>query len=344
MPNLTNQLAVFRCDASPRMGGGHVIRCLTLGHALHQLNWQILFAVSPGTLITLPQLSQSGMAFVEVGSSPDAFKAAAPNGCDLAIFDHYEWAAEQHRPCRGWAKQILVIDDLANRAYDADFLLDQTLGRKPEDYQDLVPNACRILAGAHYALLRPEFAQLKEAAYARHSSSRPLKRILISMGMMDADNLTQRALDGLAQLEIPFEVDLVLTKNAPHFASISKFSKASALNIVVHDDGADMGQLMAVADLSIGASGVTALERCCLGLPSIVIVLADNQSQIAKNLHDTGASINLGWHETVSPDDIKKAIQSLLSDEPLYMHMVDKSTSLCDGTGTNRIISELRIA
>ncbi|HEY9080138.1 UDP-2,4-diacetamido-2,4,6-trideoxy-beta-L-altropyranose hydrolase [Magnetovibrio sp.] len=333
--------AIFRCDAGPRLGGGHVIRCLTLAHALKQEGWNIRFAVSPQTLDIVPQLAQSDMTYVEVDKTPDAFMAPFQNGCHLAVIDHYEWNGEHHRRCKGWAQRILVIDDMANRSYEADFLLDQTIGRAPQEYIGKVPSACRVMTGANYALLRPEFAENRQTAITYHTTPRDKRKILISMGMMDADDLTSTALRGLAQLTADIEVDVVLSKRAPNIDKVRSLSLPNHIRMTIHADGGDMAQLMSAADISIGASGVTSLERCSLGLPSVTVVLADNQARIAEEVAEAGASINLGWHGDVTPGDIAEAVRRLMSDEPLYLHMVDKAAGLCDGTGTARTIQTI---
>ncbi|MEG3618550.1 UDP-2,4-diacetamido-2,4,6-trideoxy-beta-L-altropyranose hydrolase [Magnetovibrio sp. PR-2] len=331
--------AVIRCDASSTIGGGHVIRCLTLAAELKRSGRRVLFAVSPDTLDILPTLSTSGFDVVDVDNTPQALIDAANQGCQLLVVDHYVWDETYHRQCRPWAETILVIDDMANRQLDADVVLDQTFGREVGEYNDLVPPHCRVLTGAGYALLRPEFAELKNQAYQHHKTCQAPRRIVVSMGMTDSHNFTKQVLQALSSVDEKLQLDVVLLRQAPHFEDVLCVTKTLDHNVTLHADGVNMAQLLADCDLSIGASGVTALERCCLSLPSITIVMADNQERIAEAMQCAGATINLGWYSKVMEHDIVQAFRDIALNTAQYAQMVDKAVAVCDGTGTKRVVS-----
>lgn len=132
---MTGFIAVFRADASPAIGGGHVRRCLSLADALAAAGWEIVFAASPQTFETMPALVRATYRHVALPPGADEareLRDRIPDGCTLLVVDHYGREAEFERYCRGWAAHILVIDDLVDRRHDCDMLVDQTqIGHRP---------------------------------------------------------------------------------------------------------------------------------------------------------------------------------------------------------------------
>lgn len=227
---------------------------------------------------------------------------------DWLVVDHYalddRWEAAvlsddrthpDHHPESRPKTRLLVIDDLADRPHRADLLLDQNLGRKAHDYDSLVPAHCRVLAGPRHALLRPEFAALRDDSLARrrHGS---LKRLLITLGGVDKDNATGRVLEALKACVLPedLEITVVMGATAPWQDAVRTQAAELPWSTEVVVNVSDMARHMAEVDLAIGAAGSTSWERCCLGLPTLMLVLAENQQPIAQALATAGAAICLG--------------------------------------------------
>src|SRR5438876_9238673 len=202
---------VFRADASPLIGGGHVMRCLALANGLQSEGAECWFGCAAGTTASVPALIESGYRYSELSASADAeaLQRTMPGGCDWLVVDHYGWSFSEEARCRRWARNILVIDDLANRQHDCDLLLDQTFGRRSADYNGLVPARSGVLVGSQYALLRNEFAEARSASLACRMPSR-LKRILVSLGLTDPANMTQTILEGILASRLSLTVDVVL--------------------------------------------------------------------------------------------------------------------------------------
>jgi UDP-2,4-diacetamido-2,4,6-trideoxy-beta-L-altropyranose hydrolase len=341
---MTGLVAVFRADASPSVGGGHVMRCLALADVLARSGWRIGFAVGAETRQTLPVLDEAGHQIVELSTNDRLDEPAAmvehwPGGCDLLVVDHYGKDADFEHATRPWARRILAIDDLADRPHDCEILLDQTLGRVPEDYCSQVPAGCRLLLGSAYALLRPEFSELRRrTASARASDS--MSRIFVSLGATDPDGATATVLDGIAQSGLDVEVDVVLGASAPHLELVRH--KAEQLNTIirVHTDTRDMARLMANADLAIGAAGTSSWERCCLGLPTVMVVLAANQRAIADALSVAGAVRIVGREGAIRARDIATALTELGHDAAGRRAMAAEAAALCDGLGATRVMME----
>ena len=309
----------FRADASLDIGTGHVMRCLTLADALRERGARCRFIcrTHPGNLLDhirqrgyeahglearpadyadgVPEseLSPAHAAWLGTDWRTDAEQTLAAIGnepTDWLIVDHYALDARWERRLRSARRHLLTIDDLADRPHDCDLLLDQNLGRRAADYAALVPNGCTVLAGPQYALLRPEFAALRPYSLARRENPQ-LKHLLITMGGVDKDNATGQVLDALRQCPLPVDcqITVIMGPHAPWLNEVREQAAEMPWPVEVMTNVSDMAHLMVASDFAIGAAGSTSWERCCLGLPAILLVLADNQRGIARALHRAGA-------------------------------------------------------
>jgi UDP-2,4-diacetamido-2,4,6-trideoxy-beta-L-altropyranose hydrolase len=334
--NAAAPVALFRCDASSKIGGGHAMRCLTLAEALEGEGWHSIFAFRTGSAATVPALAwHDHIALApEDGDAPDAAACAARGPVDLAVVDHYGLDAGFEARCRAFARRIAAIDDLADRPHDCDVLLDQTLGRVEADYAGKVPPACRLLLGCDYALLRPDFANTRTAALARRTGA-PGRRVLLSFGASDPNGYAAAVADAIVRLDSALSVDVVADP-AGHDACRA-VAQAWPGRVTVHLRVADMHRLMAAADIAVGAGGTTSWERCALGLPSIVVITADNQRLIARRLAQAGAATVVGDWRNADAAAIARAAVDLAADGPRLAAMAAAAAALVDGKGARRV-------
>lgn len=336
---------VFRADASSTTGGGHVVRCLALATGLAEADWSCAFAVRPGTVETVPALAASGFAAPMLNGAADdeaaALKEQWANGVDWVVVDHYERDANFERDCRSWARHVMVIDDLADRAHDCDVLLDQTLGRTEDDYAAYVSKECRFLLGPSFALIRSQFAEARPGVLERRQEETDVRRILLSMGGTDPHGVTGRALQGIADAGVQADVDVVLAGNDDVRPEVEDIADGVSGSVSIHESVEDMAGLMARADLAIGGAGVTSWERCCLALPSLLIVTAENQRVIAQSLNEAGAAEVLGWHADVDTVPIARAVAALSADGARRRDMSKSAAAVCDGLGPGRVREHL---
>ena len=331
-------LAVFRADASLSLGIGHVMRCSALAEALVAAGWRTAFACSAETVEIYPSLaiSQHDIApLKEFGDEADALRQRWPRGCDLLVVDHYRLGAAFETAARGWARRILAIDDLADRSHDCDFLLDTALGRASETYEALVPEHCRLLLGPRHALLRPQFAAARARALARRGKAQTVRRLLVSLGGTDPADVTAKVVEGIGRSGIDAEIDVVAGLAAA--GGIERAAGQIPQRIRLLRDVTDMARLMVEADMAVGAGGSTTWERCCLGLPTVLVTLASNQSVQAKALKDLNAALCLGWHEDIDAGTVADAVRHLDRETEERRRLSVASASLCDGEGAGRI-------
>jgi UDP-2,4-diacetamido-2,4,6-trideoxy-beta-L-altropyranose hydrolase len=314
------------------------MRCLTLADEMKQHCAYICFAVNAEAWHCVPLLDQAGFQITTVASlaEPEAW----PDGLDAIVFDSYAIDAKLERAFRTKAKKIVVIDDLADRPHDCDALIDSTWGRSIDHYHGLVPPHAQILAGPRYALLRPEFAALRPASLASRTTDGPIHRVLVSFGLTDVGGITARVVNRLLQMQIEADLDVVVGPRAESRAALEKLA-SSDYRVKLHVNPQDMARLMACADLAIGAGGQTSWERCCLGLPSIIVALADNQRASALDLGAAGAAEVVLGVTDANLDAIPTMLLKLLTNPADRRRMAANAAKIVDGRGSSRVCDAL---
>lgn len=367
MTVMAAQKIAFRTDASLLMGSGHLMRCLTLAEALKAQGAQCHFIsrAHPGHLLDLIRQKNFGLTVLPLltvqTASDDAQDPAhaAWLGCDWQtdvaqtrtallplqpdwlVVDHYALDQRWETAVRPHYQKLMVIDDLADRPHRCDLLLDQNLGRRPHDYADLVPTQRKVLIGPQYALLRPEFAALR--AYSLQRRQRPvLKQILITMGGVDQSNATGQVLQALKNCALPQDcrISVVMGLRAPWLEQIRALAKNMPWQTEILVNIGDMAQRMADSDLAIGAAGSTSWERCCLGLPTFMVVLADNQRRGALALQEALAALLIGAVSDI-PIQLPLAIKASTSHHRL-LEMSIATAAITDGQGVDNVLETMQ--
>lgn len=307
---------VFRADASAQIGSGHVMRCLALADVLRGRGAETTFVcrtllnplrqrIEEGGhgLIELPvgrfsghkdegpQLSHAKWLGVSQAVDAAQFAAAITGSpCDWIVVDHYALDKRWEAAVRGQCERLMVVDDISDRQHIADLLLDQNLGRHSRDYAELVPQGCRLLTGPFWALLRPEFARARQANTIQRDRD-SVGHLLISLGGADSGGIALRVLDALSGvLRDGCFITVVAGLSSPHLGQLQDRLASLSLDGEVLVNVRDMAALMSSCDLAIGAVGGTAWERCAVGLPTIQLVIAENQAPAARALAAAGAA------------------------------------------------------
>lgn len=348
---------VFRVDVSDQIGTGHFMRCLTLADSLTKSCTSIRFVcrylpeffrtvlrerqyefsclTSSSGDISTDELSHSDWLGVsQAVDSQDTLQALSDRTWDWLVVDHYSLDARWEAELRKAAANIMVIDDIADRQHDCDILLDQNFYADMNvRYKKLVPDHCQLLLGPQYALLRNEFSQLRKKVRPRTGQ---ISRILVFFGGMDPNNFTGRVIEELATLGIQgLEVDVVIGVQHPKSKAIESCCAEYGFNCYLQTDR--MADLMASADLAIGAGGSATWERCCLGLPTLIVSLADNQTKIARGIELLGAG---RFVEINKSEDLQILVDLLLHlmDAPTELKSFsEKAYSTTDGLGVARV-------
>ncbi|MDK9762842.1 UDP-2,4-diacetamido-2,4,6-trideoxy-beta-L-altropyranose hydrolase [Vibrio sp. D420a] len=343
---------IFRVDASVWIGSGHVMRCLVLADELTKHSYQVAFACLPQKGDLCHFIQERGYSVIEL--TPPELQITPKHSSDyigwlqrsiqediddlVPYLDGVDWVICDHYALgQDWQKQIkqrtgvriLAIDDLV-RKHCADIVVDQTLSRTAIEYE----TTGMVLAGVDYALLSPNFSELRSCAEDRQPNlDNP--RILISMGGVDLPNATFSVLKSLESKNVRANITVLMSPRSPHYSQVSDWCKDRD-NIEHIDFTNYMAQMMLEHDIAIGAPGSTSWERACLGLPSIVVPLADNQKDICHQLVAENLSRKVELNSIAS--ELFNTYREVCSDWH-QMHL--NNLRACDGLGTRRVVSEI---
>lgn len=347
----------IRVDASKELGAGHFFRCLTLARCLSAAGADVKFFAQSPDRILRQRVATLGLSLIALrrdfdqhSLSPnpkskkwqdlDAKEFVSAVGelgtkLDWVVVDHYFLDSYWERQVRQIARAIMVIDDLANRAHDADILIDQNLGRCYESrYAGLVPRSCKLLLGPTYALIRREFAQARSRSAVRTG---PVRRLVVSFGGSDPTNETTKSVNALLGLKDgQWKADVVLGPFNNRVKEVEALV-GNRSEFRVHCDPVNLCEILAKADLAIGGAGVTAIERASLYLPAIVVTVADNQLEIAHEMSRRGIVTYVGKSNEVTSTDIRVAVERMMSDVEALRRQSLAAGALTDGRGVQRV-------
>ena len=231
------------------------------------------------------------------------------------IVDHYSLGKKWEKKLRPYVKNIMVIDDLESREHDCDLLLNQNWFKEYHNrYYGLVPETCTKLLGPKYALLRPEFASIKNAHYPNPKTGK-VKRIFVFFGGSDPHNITEKTLNALCHPELLYlKTDVVIGKNNPHQNLIKKLVD-DRYNTRLYVQVENIASIMSNADLAICSEGNNTWERMALGIPSITIITAENQRIMSEELNKNKLTYLIGEHSNVNADLIAQSLQKIINDQ-----------------------------
>lgn len=337
---------IIRVDASPQIGMGHLMRCLALAQAWKDAGGRVMFITVYEGDDSLQRLREEGFGIYLLGY-------AYPNPADWnvtkeflfghsnawVVLDGYHFDESYQRWIKESGHRLLAIDDLADlKHYYADIVLNQNLTAEQLHYS--CEPYTQLLLGTCYALLRREFLGWKSW---KREVSETAQRVLVTLGGGDPENHTLKVIEALQKVDVAnLEAKVVIGVSNPHADILGEAVKKSHIAIDLIRNAADMPQLMAWADVAVSAGGSTVWELAFMGLPSIILVWADNQRDVAKELDTAGVVLNLGWCADVTSADIAEALLLLLKGKNLRVGMALQGQELVDGGGAERVVNFMR--
>jgi UDP-2,4-diacetamido-2,4,6-trideoxy-beta-L-altropyranose hydrolase len=357
---------LFRVDGSISLGTGHVVRCITLAQSLsaHGIKSSFLCWDYDGRMISYIESSGFPAYRLDFGRNgeqvPDhiANKVScystqqkdARNCIEIAkkldigvvLVDHYSLDISWEKEVKPYVKKLIVLDDLANRRHDCDLLIDQNLGRKPSDYDGLLIQDCKKLIGPKYSLVRSEFSRMRISSLSRKDRNE-IRHILVTLGGADNANATMDVLKALNSCDLGKDttITIVLGKMAPWKKEISAYlaNYRWKNNLII--DASNMEALMCQADFCIGAAGSTVWELCTLGLPSILVCVAENQKEVIKHVCDAGAAVSITLDEIINYKSINVLNERISWLREHIRDLESQSKKITDGNGSNRVSNSI---
>ena len=339
-------MIVFRVDASSDVGFGHLSRCINLAEVLRSRGNEVSFICRDDELqsfrtledrlfatVLLPSLA-TGEVCNQQQDADQTIEALKEMSPDWLIVDHYRLDKQWEQIMRPHVIKIAVIEDLPSRRHDCDLLLDQNFSDRSNDaFRGQVPDACELLFGPRFALISEEFKRIREV---KTKPNNELKRIFVFCGGSDPQNLTQQVIDELSIAELSnIAIDVVIGAQNKNFNRDA--SRKLKENFEIHDAGSKFAQIMRRADLAIGAGGTTTWERVCLGVPSVVVSIAENQNPACEKLGSDGLVNYLGAQASLRPGVIRDAVIEAKNNYASLFDQIERGQILVDGRGCERV-------
>lgn len=341
------QMLVIRADANTQIGTGHIMRCLALAQAWQDGGGEAIFMMAMKVPALEERLKSEQMRvvnlLVEPGSSDDALQTAnlaLETKAIWVVVDGYHFSAGYQRIIKELGLRLVVIDDYGHaHHYYADFVLNQNIYAHDGLYANKAPYT-QLLLGIRYVLLRREFTKWRTW---QRKIPNVASKVLVTLGGADSENVTLQVIQALQQIRAEkLEVLVVLGASNPHYVEIESVIRDSPFPIQLQSNVENMSELMAWADIAISGGGTTSWELAFMGLPTLILVLADNQQPIAEWLDTKNVAIHLSDVEELA-DQIISGIQQLFAPK-VWEDMSRSGRDLVDGKGAQRIVRLLKRA
>lgn len=322
---------IIRSNASSRLGTGHIKRCLTLASLIRdKLGADILFVCNADVPDILKKEIQGNGFLVHLLSEEDRVSndierdaqetILALNGrCDLLIVDHYGLDIHWEQKLRPYTDQILIVDDLANRKHDCDILLDQNLYSNLQyRYDNLVHKNTKKFLGPGYALLQNDFFKLSSKSNVR----KRCEKVLVNFGGSDPTNELAKMLPVVLS-EVGKRLQFILVAGPANPLKEKLRGMFSSIPHVQFYEEHNMAELLSWADVAIGAGGISMWERCFMGVPAMVISIADNQKETIAEAANCGLIWDLGQSENTNDRQMIFILETIL-DNPKQLEEKSK--------------------
>ena len=336
---------LLRADGSAEMGLGHISRMATLAAAARASGIEVLFAVHASCKLAAESLGSRGFAVATIsalaGSEADAAETsrlAAASSAEIALVDGYQFGEAYFRVLGRGRLFLGYVDDLFAPTGGCDLVLNTNVYAEPGPYR--APAGRTLLLGPRYALLAASFVAARRPPRAGAAA-----RLLVTFGGSDLGRQTEKVLASLAEVDPargPLDVQVVLGAATDHASEVRALTAGCRPHrVTVVHAATDMAARMSWADLAITAGGTTCLELSCIGIPSLVIAVADNQRRVAEGFGRLGLMRSLGWYEQVSVAQIAAELTALREDPEARVRMVRAQHEAVDGRGAPRVVEAI---
>jgi UDP-2,4-diacetamido-2,4,6-trideoxy-beta-L-altropyranose hydrolase len=342
---------LIRADASVSIGTGHIMRMIALGQAWQAQGGGVHFLCAEITSALEERLASEGFQLSRIsavlGSQEDLEQTThlitetlqADRQNARVVLDGYHFGSDYQLGIKAAGFKLLVVDDYGHADfYHADWVLNQNISAREELYAKRSPDT-KLLLGPKFAMLRKEFLAYK--GWQRKIAP-VAKKILVTLGGSDPDNVTLKVIQALIDLDLHAKV--VIGGSNPHLREIENFiqsQKDSTALIEVIVNATNMPELMVWGDIAVAAAGSTCWELAFMGLPSLFINSAENQIGNSKLMEQSGTSLCMGWHNKLRTGKIASIIQSIVYNHSIRMKLSESSKKTVDGFGACQAVENI---
>ncbi len=339
---------LIRCDGSSDIGLGHVIRCCSLAKALQKLNHSVIFVMNPRSAQSAEWLTTHGFQVAYIPNAADITKGVELNDADqdftvalahktesaIILVDHYGASSNYLAGLSNRGFKVGVIDDLGDRAFHTvDWILNQNLGALRIEYH--IKNACIKLFGPAFALLRPEFAEVRKQVSRTFDAED--RNVLLTLGGGDVSAKLTQIIKAISKSSVHLRIRCIVSALIRFTDELRDAMNASPHDIQFLQNVENVPDHMAWADCSINAGGGTCWELCCMGVPMILMVFSEDQQRNADLLEQEGCAVNLHhWDDHTSPQRLSQTLEHLFHSPSRRKTMSNRAWQLVDGAGAER--------
>ncbi|MCW5300591.1 UDP-2,4-diacetamido-2,4,6-trideoxy-beta-L-altropyranose hydrolase [Herbaspirillum lusitanum] len=335
----------FRANAYAAIGTGHVMRCLSLANAFAGTAATTYFVGHIDDVVLRDWIVRKGHRLVLLDESGDSDNAAVwpywakPQQDDWVVLDGYAFDMDDHLAIRRTGARLMVIDDLPALAhYCVDMILNQNFYAEGLNYP--CDGSTHLLLGPRFSLLRESFVRTDVASVPACAT-----RLLVSLGGSDPAGVGLTIIAALERVvDIGFEVRYIAGSSNPHLDRINTAADQARcaghrIDVLPYTD--DMPGVMRWAQMALIAAGSTTLEAAYMGLPCLVVVLAENQCAVAESMEAADAARSLGWGDRLDVVCVAEELKKLALDAPAREKMQARGRALVDGAGARRVVEEM---
>lgn len=337
--------AIIACyaNASSLIGSGHVMRLIALAQEAQQ-QYEIIFCFHTCPDPLLNKIKQLGFTALRI-EQKSGFSSLEKLKPVAIIIDDYQLSPLQHRQLAALDCYIVMLDDdMGHDIQYADLVINPSPNAQQAQYQKRAPEAIFCL-GPKYTLLRAEFSQINPIALSQRNN------VLVVLGGSDIKQLAlplcRLLLDNLPSVNISL---LLGNDQHPKMEMLNQLAEENdSLNILINPP--NVASVMACSSLALSGAGGTLGELASLGVPTLALVMADNQIlALTSPLHNTWyQAIDLRRYQPHHNDstnqslltEIKLTCKTLWYDKCRREQMSKYASQLIDTNGCQRIINRL---
>ncbi|MCM1185870.1 MAG: UDP-2,4-diacetamido-2,4,6-trideoxy-beta-L-altropyranose hydrolase [Lachnoclostridium sp.] len=365
---------IIRADGNAKIGAGHLMRCLTIAEALREaLSKENKNAAADDILFVCADRDSARLA-EERGFTARALdtdyrkmerelpewekmyeefeKGKGHNDKNkipsVILIDSYHvtdsYLIRLKKRMTGYT--LVLLDDMQEHAYPADVVVNYNVFADREVYDKLYAskqNKVRLFLGNRYVPVRKQFLDKP------YRVADKVKRVLITTGGGDSDNIAGSILEALLEAEKmeenaeKFNYDLILGRFYPKLQEMQEFA-AGCSRIHIHHDVRDMAALMENCDLAVTAGGSTIYELAAVGVPLICFSYAKNQELMTEYIgREQIAGFAGAYHKDADAaiTGIKRLFTEFCQNTAKRNGCYLKERQMVDGLGAMRLVQEV---
>jgi UDP-2,4-diacetamido-2,4,6-trideoxy-beta-L-altropyranose hydrolase len=343
---LHSLVVVFRADASAEIGTGHMMRSLALAQRIVEQGGRAIFVMGHVSLQMRKRLEEERCEVFQMTARlygwddvQELAIIAKENNAGWVFIDGYHFDAEYQRLCKKLGLRFVFVDDFGHADhYFADIILNQSLYAHKDLYRNREPYT-RLLLGNRYVLLRKEFLH---STHIHTQIPQEAKHILVTLGGADISNVTRTVIETIHTIRSrDIETIVVVGGSNPNMSALQTLIAASPVPMQLLFDVRNMSQLMEWADLAVSAGGTTCYELAYMGVPTIALIIADNQVEFAERMDAAGHIKNLGRPILLTEGKLADELERMILRQCVREEMIRRQAGLVDGKGVERILMQL---